>query len=339
MAFQAGVAVVEKEAPGPVALHLHELERQRGMEVGTQVKYGSAFLARYAQQMLKVQGDWAARLENPPQRKAAVIDTHVHAHANRENGLDGVAAWMKTNNIERCIIHPLTPTRASSESERTVMLANYRKYRGKIERFCIIEPDEVSRVEEAVAILKREKADGAIGFGEHYGRNLMFDDPKNLRLYAACEQVGLPVMFHLDMNKNMDEKGFPRIQRVLKMFPDLIFIAHAHWWLNFPDGSCERLLQDYPNLYAEPSGDRMIAMLNRDRGYTQAFLIRNADKVMFGSDAGWWSIGNAKAKEQQFEFFEQLDLPEDVRTRIYRSNAEKLFGFTHATEHGSDNTE
>ena len=25
----------------------------------------------------------------------------------------------------------------------------------------------------------------------------MFDDPRNMRLYAACEKVGLPVMFHL----------------------------------------------------------------------------------------------------------------------------------------------
>ena len=69
-------------------------------------------------------------------------------------------------------------------------------------------------------ILQREKADGAVAFGEHYGRDLMFDDPKNLLLYEACEQVGLPVMFHIDQNKNMVEPGMKRVDRVLEMFAD-----------------------------------------------------------------------------------------------------------------------
>lgn len=282
---------------------------------------------RYAEQMLNVQLAWAARVENPPLRKTTLIDTHVHASENKENGLDVVDAWMRTNTIERCIVHTLTPTRAGNAEERAAMLANYAKYKGKIYRFCIIESDEVNSVEEAVEILKKEKADGAIGFGEHYGRNLMFDDPKNLLLYAACEKLGMPVMFHIDGDKNMDEKGFPRVQRVLKMFPECNFIAHAQWWMGFPDGSCDRMLQDYPNLYTEPSGGVMAALLNRDRGYTREFLIRNADKVMFGSDAGWWSIKDASAEELQFSIFEEIDLPDEVRTKIYRTNAEKLFGF------------
>ena len=63
---------------------------------------------------------------------------------------------------------------------------------------CLIQPEEVETVEQAVSILEREIQDGAIAMGEHYGVGLFFDDPKNLRLYAACEQVGLPVMFHID---------------------------------------------------------------------------------------------------------------------------------------------
>ena len=82
---------------------------------------------------------------------------------------------------------------------------------------CIIDPGEVATVDEAVTILKREIADGAVGFGEHYGVGLMFDDPKNLMLYEACEKVGLPVMFHIDQNKNMVEPGMQRVDNVLKL--------------------------------------------------------------------------------------------------------------------------
>ena len=61
----------------------------------------------------------------------------------------------------------------------------------------LIEPGEVDTVAQAIVILKKEQADGAVGFGEHYGRSLMFDGPKNMRLYAVCDKVGLPVMFHM----------------------------------------------------------------------------------------------------------------------------------------------
>ncbi len=88
------------------------------------------------------------------------------------------------------------------------MLANYQKYKGRIHRFCIIYPEEVKTVEDAVKILEREKQDGAIGFGEHYGVGLMFDDPKNLLFYEACTQVELPVDVHIDQKRNMDEQGF-----------------------------------------------------------------------------------------------------------------------------------
>jgi len=285
---------------------------------------------RYAARMLEIQAGLAVREKKRPKRKPTFIDTHVHAMSAREGGLDAVAAWMEKANVQRCIVSPIGQSRAKNEKERELMLANYQRYKGRIDRFCIIEPDEVSSVGEAVDILKKEKADGAVGFGEHYGRNLMFDDPRNMRLFAACEQVGLPVMFHIDQDKNMDEPGMPGVERALKEFPECIFIAHAYWWLHLPDGTCDRLLQTYPNLYADVSGLHVAGVLNRERGYTREFLIRNADRILFGSDAGWWSFDGGEA---QFTLFEDFDLPDEVRNRIYRTNAEKLFGFASEDAH------
>lgn len=283
---------------------------------------------RYAEEMLKVQANLPAGQVSESGDEPAYIDAHVHAHSCNSDGLDRVAAWMANCNVERCIIHPLEQTLPENETEREQMLANYRKYKGKIDRFCVFSPDDVNSVQAAVARLQKEQENGAIGFGEHYGRGMNFDDPKNLRIYAACEKVGLPVMFHMDQNKNMDEQGFPRLERVLKMYPDCILIAHAYWWLQLPNGSCDRLLQRYPNLYADVSGaGRVAAVLNRDRKYTREFMIRNADKILFGTDAGWWSFGKNKPKPPQFELFEQLNLPEEVKAKIYRTNAEKLFDF------------
>jgi len=259
------------------------------------------------------------------------IDTHVHFHDCKAGDLEKVAAWMKSNHVQRVINHPLAQSRPRNEAERQQMLANYAGYKGRIDRFCIIFPEEVNSVEEAVKLLMREKQDGAIGFGEHYGvrehdgvsRN--FDDPKNLRLYAACSQVGLPVMFHMDRTKNLDEKGMPRLEHVLKTYPNGLLIAHGDWWKHLADGTCDRLLQNYPNLYADISCTVARSMIGRDKAFARAFFIRHADKLLFGTDSGWWSLGTDKKPMPEFALIDELQLPKDVEDRICRGNAERLF--------------
>ena len=283
---------------------------------------------RYAEQMIALQKT-AARAEKKAQAPSDIkfIDTHVHAMALKEGGLEAVAKWMEKYNVDRCIVSPLNHkgSRARTEEERKVRRANFAKYKGRIDRMCIIDPEEVETVDQAVDILKREIEDGAVAFGEHYGRDLMFDDPKNLRLYKACEKVGLPVMFHIDQNKNMVEKGMQRVDNVLKNYPKCKLIAHAYWWRQLKDA--HRQLQEYPNLYADMSGHVVPNVLNRDRKFAREFIIRNQDKLLFGTDEGWWSFGKEKSPFQHYTFFEELDLPDEVRYKLYRGNAEKLFGW------------
>lgn len=258
-----------------------------------------------------------------------IIDPHVHAMSVTPLGLRAVALWMEERKIDRCIVSPLNHkgSRAWTEEERKQLLANFLPYKGKIDRMTIIDPGEVETVDQAVTILKREIADGAVGFGEHYGVNLMFDDPKNLMLYEACEKVGLPVMFHIDQNKNKVEPGMERVDRVLKMFPKCKIVAHAYWWRQLANGTCDRQLQEHPNLYADMSGTVVVEVLNRDRKYAREFLIRNQDKVLWATDEGWWSFGNKdKQMKQHYTFLEELDLPDEVRQKIYSGNAKKVYG-------------
>jgi predicted TIM-barrel fold metal-dependent hydrolase len=261
--------------------------------------------------------------DNPGTDADRFIDAHVHFHDCRKGDLDKVAAWMKANRVQRCINHQLTQSRPKNDAERQQMLANYAQYKGRIDRFCIVYPEEVNSVEEAVTRLAREKQDGAIGFGEHYGVELTFDDPGNLRLYEACAKVGLPVMFHMDRNKNLDEPGLPRLQRVLKTYPNLILIAHSDWWKHLADGTCDRLLQDFPNLYADISCTANRSLIGRDKEFARAFFRRHADKLLFGTDSGWWSPGKSPAPE--FTLIDELQLPPEVADKICRRNSERLF--------------
>ena len=312
-------------APGVHALKVATIDGLT-TDDGKKLKEGGlqALGERCAQQMLGIQKEWASKVNIRPRKETPCFDIHVHATSNKENGLDIVGKWMEKNHVTGCLSLDLPPTRAKDEKQRQFMLANYAKYKGRILHCTYIEPDEVSTVEEAVKILEKAKADGAVAFGEHYGVGLMFDDPKNLRLYAACEKVGLPVTFHIDTNKNMVEKRMRQVERVLEMFPKCILIAHADWWNYLPDGTCDRMLQKYPNLYAETCAAPVV--LNRDREYARGFLIRNADKIVYGSDEGWWSFEDKEHPSGFIQLCHELELPEDVKARILKGNAEKLFG-------------
>lgn len=287
---------------------------------------------RYAAQMIRLQKELAQKPEPTPPTDIKFIDVHVHAHPCNEGGLDIVAKWMDKRGIDRCIVSPLNHkgSRDYTAEDRKIMLANFAKYTGRIDRMCIIDAGEVETVEAAVKILNKEKQDGAIAFGEHYGRGLKFDDPKNLLLYEACEKVGLPVMFHIDQNKNMVEPGMQRVDHVLKKYPNCILIAHAYWWRQLKDA--DRQLQAYPNLYADVSGHVVPSILNRDRKFARAFIIRHQDKLLFGTDEGWWSFGKDPSPFHHYTFFESLDLPKEVRYKLYRGNAEKLFGWKKAQD-------
>ena len=326
-----GAAINAEIAKLPQTVHATAFVSADGLSTtdGTHFDTKSQLLLgeRYAGQMVRLQATLPAAPQPPSDLK--FIDPHVHAMSVTPLGLRAVAKWMEERNVERCIVSPLNHkgSRAWTEEERSQLLENFRPYKGRIDRMTIIDPGEVRTADEAVTILKREIADGAVAFGEHYGVGLMFDDPKNLMLYEACEKVGLPVMFHIDQNKNMVEPGMERVDRVLRMFPKCKVVAHAYWWRQLANGTCDRQLQEHPNLYADMSGTVVVQVLNRDRKYAREFLIRHQDKILWATDEGWWSFGNKdRQMNQHYTFFEELDLPDEVRHKIYRGNAEKVYG-------------
>ena len=278
--------------------------------------------------------------------KAVYVDIHTHLGMPWGNRpaltADALLSWMDENGIAQAVVLPLVSPEAWDHPVTTdYVLKQTGPHRDRLVPFCCIDPRTVNlgSYELKVKLLHRYEEAGARGFGEHKP-GVAIDDPRNLELFAACAEVGLPVLFHMDTIRNWDQPGLPGLASVLKQAPDGTFIGHAQgWWSSIdggvtakdmqgypkgkvlPGGALDTLMDRFPNLYGDLSAGSGANAISRDPEFGRAFLIRRADRLLFGTDY--------LAPEQavpQFELFESLDLPEAVRNKIFHQNARRLLG-------------
>jgi hypothetical protein len=126
---------------------------------------------------------------------------------------------------------------------------------------------------------------------------------------------------------------FAALEAGLQIYPDVNFIAHGQWfWKHissdapafkdkYPrgtiigEGIIWRLLREYPNLYADTSGDSGFIGLTRDLAATKKFLLMFEDKILYGTD---------NVMKGQREFLQSLGLPKDTYKKIFGANANRI---------------
>ncbi len=74
-------------------------------------------------------------------------------------------------------------------------------------------------------------------------------------IFAACGEAGLPVLFHLDNERNTDKPGLPGLERVLQGNPKTNFIGHGPgWWASISGDVTQADIGGYPKGQTAPSG-------------------------------------------------------------------------------------
>jgi len=283
-------------------------------------------------------------------RKYPYIDIHTHLgtfYWGKSLLPEELVKMMDVHGVEKACILPLVSPEAGpfpQTSEQAI--AACELFPDRLIPFCCIDPRCCTlpplRPAHVVGkngirdMLKRYQDLGCRGVGEHK-TGLAFDHPHQMLLYEACAEVGFPILFHLDDIRNPDTPGLPRLENVLKAFPKLNLIGHAAgFWASIsgdatiedfgrypeipkkvtPGGALDRLMDTYPNLFcdlSEPGGEKA---LTRDREFAREFLIRRADRLLFGTD--FLMTGQTVA---QFELLDSFNLPDDVQRKIFRDNA------------------
>lgn len=291
----------------------------------------------------------------PPKNKYIDMHTHVGTfYYGKPLLADELVRMMDKHGIEKACVLPLVSPESTPYLQPTEgALAAAKAHPDRLIAFCCLDarvsttnPSRYGHVAGArgmIEILDRYKQAGARGFGEHKV-GLPFDHPQMMMVYEACDKLSLPILFHLDDLRGIDTPGLPRLENVLKAFPNLPLIGHAAgFWASIsgdatfadfgrypeipkttaPGGALDRLMEKYPNLYgdlSEPGGEKAIT---RDPKFGREFIIRNAKQLVFGTD---FLMGGQEVP--QFELLDSLNLPEDVQARIYRDNARRLLKLT-----------
>ncbi|TWU50944.1 Amidohydrolase [Rubripirellula tenax] len=208
-----------------------------------------------------------------------------------------------------------------------------------------------------------------LGYRNPDGTLIQIDDRRWDPIWEACGKLGIPVLMHTadpaaffdpidETNERWEELSrhpdwsfhgdeFPSREhllearnRVIERHPGTNFIG-AHIANNSEDlAAVGKWLDRYPNLYVEPAS--RISELGRQPRTAREFLVRYADRVMFGTDGPWpqqrlrlyWQF--FETFDESFDYSEkvpppqgmwQIDgvgLPDDVLAKIYYQNAVRL---------------
>ncbi len=272
------------------------------------------------------------------------IDVHVHLgkvlYDKPGLSVKYVLLWMDSLEIEKaCIMAVENPEEVDYYVPSERVLRACRQHSDRLIPFCNVDPRRGHPPTwDPYPIIAHYVDRGAKGFGEMLA-GLKIDDPRQMKLFDACNRLKLPIMIHIDGYRNIDDIGLPRFEKVIQTFPEAKFIAHAlHWWSeisgdvteadknDYPKrpittgGRVDVLLQKYDNLYADLSAESGRNALTRDPAFAPGFLERNQDKLLFGTDLCYKGL-----EIKLHHTLNSMDVSTEILSKIYYLNSQKLF--------------
>lgn len=239
-----------------------------------------------------------------------MIDVHMHVgrlyHFERKALTPAyLLKLMDAHGIEKAALLPIeSPEETDYYVTTEEVLRICKRHTDRFIPFCNVDPRRrnADLTTDFHSILEEYRDRGCRGFGEAMS-GLWVDDPRLRKIYESCGRLGLPIIFHMDALRNMDERGLPRFESMIRRFPDTIFVGHGqHFWAEisahvseedfgrYPEGkvirpgAVERLLSTYQNAYADLSAGSAWNAITRDPEHGRWFLNEYQDKLLFGTD-------------------------------------------------------
>ncbi|HBG25822.1 MAG TPA: hypothetical protein DDX75_01855 [Phycisphaerales bacterium] len=176
---------------------------------------------------------------------------------------------------------------------------------------------------------------------------MRYDSPDAIAMFQYCGQIGLPVLFHLQYDRqvtNAFADGIDNwiewyggdiyvVETMCKLCPGTKFIGHGPgFWqaisaegndvTNYyptgeikEEGEIAKLMRKYDNLYCDLSAGSGCNALERDLKYAKKFITEFQDRIMFGRDY---------FDDSQFRVLKKLKLSTNISQKIFYINAQTI---------------
>lgn len=234
----------------------------------------------------------AASAERP------LIDCHLHIN-HFDRTIEDTIAHMDATGTEKAFILPLETGEGGVLLRSETVLHAFHQYPDRIIPFCQTD----IRKDDVLSRLRAYHLLGCRGIGEQK-EHLPLNDRRVERVIAFCDDANWPITMHFQDGEGGYNQGLAEhLETYLKRYKRVRIIGHAQtWWANIsadvppasetlypkgpvkPGGLLDRLMSEYPNLYADMSAGSGYGALTRDEEFTAGFLERHRKQVLFGSD-------------------------------------------------------
>ncbi len=274
-----------------------------------------------------------------------VIDIHAHCgrllHHLPYLNIEQLIEILDRMGIDRaCLMAVENPEEVDYFFTTEQVLAAWERYPDRIIPFCNVDPrHRYPESFDPLPVIREYAQRGCRGVGEMLA-GVPIDHPGLQKIYAACAEVGLPVLFHSDHLICSDDPQEPRLERMLQTYPETIFIGHStRFWAEIsqnadldpvrlanypsgpvtPTGATDRLLGQYPNLYGDLSAGSGYTAVTRDLAFGLDFMERHQDKLLYGTD-----VLKPDQDLPLLPYLRACSISETARQKILHGNAERL---------------
>jgi predicted TIM-barrel fold metal-dependent hydrolase len=221
-------------------------------------------------------------------------------HINHfDRSIEDTIKHMDATGTLQAFVLPLETGEGGVTLRSETVLHAYYQYKDRVIPFCqtdIRQPDALEKI-KAYHLL------GSRGIGEQK-EHLPLNDKRVEAVIALCDELDWPITIHFQDGKNGYNQGLSEyLEPYLKRYKKVRIIGHAQtFWANIsaevpppettlypkgpvkPGGLLDKLLGDYPNLYADLSAGSGYGALTRDEEFTAGFFERHPKQLLFGSD-------------------------------------------------------
>ena len=259
-----------------------------------------------------------------------VIDAHCHIYPDKIalKATDGTAQFYGLNpftdgtvthlleegaraGIDHFIVQSVATTPKQVQSINAFIAATVLQSEGRMTGLGALHPDS----EDIAGDIEHLVELGLHGVKLHPDiQDFKVDDPRCLKIYELCGQMGLPILMHTGDHR-YDNSNPNRVTPILRAYPFLTIVgAHFGGWSVWEQVK-EQMLE-LPNLYVDCSSTFPYV---GSAATLELIRLFGAERVLFGTDYPLWS------PEKELYNFMELELSDVERRLILSENAKKIY--------------